>query len=67
MATLDDLVADEAAVKANLQALVDAFHALQAGTLTAAQQATVDAVDAALKADATTAADAVNPPPPPAP
>ena len=51
MATLDELAAD-------VNALIQAFQANQPGTLTPAQQATIDSTDAAVKA--------VLPVPPPA-
>lgn len=81
VATLDDLTAvvqqlsaDDSALKTSVDAVVQALADAKAGGFTPEQQAALDSavtglsqVHTDLQADAQEAADAANPPPPPAP
>lgn len=63
MATLDQAKTDADALVTLVQSLIDAFNAAKAGTLTAEQQASVDAIEADIQT-VTAAVDAANPPGP---
>ncbi len=62
MATLDQAKTDADALVTLVQTLIDAFNAAKNGTLTDAQQATVDAIDADIQAVSSAVTDAETPP-----